>query len=593
MKQQTVNTPIPRSPFAFVRSVTAPYKKWAILSTIAVLIAAAIGTLDAYILRNIIDTLTTSQGATSVLFWVVLYPVAILAGGLFWRLSGIMGSRWIINSEALGYKRLFEHMSHHSQSFFDNRFAGSLISAIGTATNGSSTIIEMYLWRYLDTVVALVVGFVLVASTSLTVAGIFAAWIVALIPLNYYLARKKTGLAEAEATAQNDLRGKAIDTTSNMSVVQQFARRMFEVERLDHAIVTHQVAAQKSWYFSEGMLAINNVLLSLFVTSTIIPTFFMWQAGSVTLGELIMVITLVSGLLHSFTFIGNSMNYFAKNYGEVRKGLEDILHPHGITDIPDARTLTVTDGNIAFENVSFYYNENKSVLQQLNLAIKPGERVGIVGPSGAGKTTLIRLLLRQHEVTEGTVSIDRQDISRVTLESLRDTIGIVPQEPLLFHRTIKENILYGKLDATDADVVSAATLAQAHDFISAFPEGYDTIVGERGVKLSAGQRQRIAIARAILKNAPILILDEATSALDSESEVAIQRALESLMEGKTVLAVAHRLSTLREMDRIIVLKDGAIIEDGSHSKLLKKRDGVYAKLWKHQAGGFLLEEDTV
>jgi len=584
---------IPTSPLGFVKSVSKPFTREAVFATIAVLFAASIGTFDAYILRNIIDLLaTSSEHSPTILFWVILYPTTILIGGLCWRISGVFGSRWIINSEALGYKRLFEYMSHHSQTFFDNRFAGSLISAISTATGGSSTIIEMYLWRYLDTFVALLVGLILVATTSVTIAAIFALWIIALIPINYYLAKKKTTLAAAEATAQNELRGKAIDSTSNMSVVHQFARRMFETDRLTDAITGHQIAAQKSWYFSEGMLAVNNVLLSLFVASTIIPTFFMWQSGTVSLGEFVMVITLVSGLLHSFTFIGNSMNYFAKNYGEVRKGLEDILHPHDSSMTTPTRELVVSDGKIAFENVSFFYNENKTIIEDLQLLIKPGERVGIVGPSGAGKTTLIRLLLRQHSVTEGTVAIDNQDISQTSLESLRNAIGIVPQEPLLFHRTIKENILYGKIDASDDEIKKAAQLAQAHDFIGAFPEQYETIVGERGVKLSAGQRQRIAIARAILKDAPILILDEATSALDSASEVAIQKALETLMEGKTVLAIAHRLSTLREMDRIIVLQDGKIIEDGSHNKLLKKRNGVYAKLWKHQAGGFLLDEDS-
>jgi ATP-binding cassette subfamily B protein len=584
---------IPTTPLAFVRFVSRPYVKYAILASLAVVAASSLGSANAYILRKIIDITTTQGVATSgALLWIILYPTAVLVGSLCWRLSGVLGAHWVIKSEADGYKALFEYMSHHSQTFFDNRFAGSLVGAIGTAAGGSSNMIEMFLWQYLDMFISLTVGFILVFSASPTVAYIFAGWIIALIPINYYLAKHKNALTEEETQAENDLRGKALDSANNMSVVHQFSRRMFEINRLDESITAHRIIAQRSRFFSEGILAANNILLSLFVASTIIPTFFFWRSGSVSLGELIMVITLVSMLLGSFTFIGNGMNYFAKNFGRVRKGLEDIMHPHDIVNTDGARDLVVDEGKIAFENVSFFYNENKAVLEKLDLLIKPGERVGIVGPSGAGKTTLIRLLLRQHEVTSGAVCIDNQDINLVTLESLRNAIGIVPQEPLLFHRTIKENIMYGKLDATDEEIAEAARLAQASSFIESFPDQYETLVGERGVKLSAGQRQRIAIARAILKNAPILILDEATSALDSESEVAIQKALETLMQGKTVLAIAHRLSTLREMDRIVVLEDGAITEEGSHEKLLKKAGGTYAKLWKHQAGGFLLEEEA-
>jgi ABC-type multidrug transport system fused ATPase/permease subunit len=249
--------------------------------------------------------------------------------------------------------------------------------------------------------------------------------------------------------------------------------------------------------------------------------------------------------------------------------------------------LVVEKGSITWKDVGFEFGENK-VFDTFNLTITPGQRVGLVGHSGAGKTTFVSLLLRQHDVTSGRIEIDGQSIANVTQDSLRENIAVVPQEPLLFHRTIRENIAYGKSDATDEEVVTVAKKAKAHDFISQLENGYDTLVGERGIKLSGGQKQRIAIARAMIKDAPILVLDEATSALDSESEVAIQDALHKLMEGKTVIAIAHRLSTLREMDRIIVLENGKIIEDGSHESL-KEAGGVYQRLWEHQAGGFLVE----
>ena len=266
-----------------------------------------------------------------------------------------------------------------------------------------------------------------------------------------------------------------------------------------------------------------------------------------------------------------------------------MLLPHGITNCPTAKELSLSQGGIALEHVGVSYG-TRTVFNNLTLTVKGGERLGIVGSSGAGKTTLVSLLLRQQDVHEGLITIDGQNIRKVTLDSLRRAVATVPQEPLLFHRTLRENIAYGAPGATDEEVFEAARRAQAHEFIVEFPDGYDTLVGERGVKLSGGQRQRVAIARAILKSAPVLVLDEATSSLDSESEAAIQTALHTLMENKTVIAIAHRLSTIKEMDRIIVLDGGRIVQDGSHDELLKEVSGIYAKLWNRQAGGFLQDE---
>lgn len=286
-----------------------------------------------------------------------------------------------------------------------------------------------------------------------------------------------------------------------------------------------------------------------------------------------------------FITVGQALNRFIRDYGNIEEGLSEILIPHDITDAPGATPLTVTSGQIDFADVTFNH-EAVGVFNNFNLSINPGQRVGLVGPSGAGKSTLVSILLRQHDIDSGVISIDDQNISLVTQDSLRQAIAVVPQEPALFHRTIRENIAYGKPDATEEGIIAVAKKAEVHDFVSLLPEGYDTLVGERGVKLSGGQKQRIAIARAMLKNAPILVLDEATSALDSESEVAIQKALHVLMEGKTVIAIAHRLSTLREMDRIIVLENGTITEDGTHDTL-KSDGGTYDRLWGHQAGGFV------
>ncbi len=256
-----------------------------------------------------------------------------------------------------------------------------------------------------------------------------------------------------------------------------------------------------------------------------------------------------------------------------------------IKDVPGAQKLTVTKGEIVFNNLEFSFNETRTVLNKINLTINPGEKIALIGPSGAGKTTFVKLILRLYDVTSGNILIDNQDIHAVTQESLRQNISLVPQDPILFHRTLKENIRYGRRDATDEGVLRAANLAHCDEFIKDLPLGYDTYVGERGIKLSGGERQRVAIARAILKNAPILILDEATSSLDSESEYLIQDALNTLMNNKTVIVIAHRLSTIRKMDRIIVLNEGSILEEGAHETLLEKPGSLYAKLWNLQARG--------
>jgi ABC-type multidrug transport system fused ATPase/permease subunit len=314
---------------------------------------------------------------------------------------------------------------------------------------------------------------------------------------------------------------------------------------------------------------------------------YLWDKGIFTIGELIMVTALMISIQSTLVYIGMNMNGFIRRYGEVEEGLVDIVLPHEIVDTKEAKKINVTTGEIVFSHVNFNYEDN-NVFSNFNLAIDSGERVGLVGTSGAGKTTLVSLLLRQHELNSGSITIDGQDISLVTQDSVRENIAVVPQEPLLFHRSIRDNIAYGKSNAIKGEIISVAKKAQADEFIKVLPSGYDTFVGERGVKLSGGQKQRVALARAMLKNAPILVLDEATSALDSESEVAIQKALHELMKGKTVIAIAHRLSTLREMDRIIVIDLGKIVESGTHDELVKT-GGLYERLWKHQAGGFLGE----
>ncbi|MBT3538673.1 ABC transporter ATP-binding protein [Candidatus Parcubacteria bacterium] len=313
----------------------------------------------------------------------------------------------------------------------------------------------------------------------------------------------------------------------------------------------------------------------------------LWKDGILTIGDFVLIQAYLLRVFMKLWDVGRIIRRFYEHLADAEEMTEILDEPHGITDTKTAKPLEVTKGEITFKDVNFAYNQTRRVIHKLNTTIKAHQKIALVGPSGAGKTTVVKLLLRQNDVTSGKIMIDGQRISAVTLESLWKNISLVPQDPILFHRTLIENIRYGKPDATDEEVIEAAKKAHCHEFISDFPDQYETYVGERGVKLSGGERQRVAIARAILRNAPILILDEATSSLDSQSELFIQDALDTLMKGKTVIVIAHRLSTIMRMDRIIVIDEGKVIEDGKHEELISKKDGIYKKLWKLQAGGFL------
>jgi ATP-binding cassette subfamily B protein len=481
---------------------------------------------------------------------------------------------------------LFRYLSLHSIPYFNNRFAGSTANKIWNASGGAQGMFETFLWGYLSTFVAFITSVALIATVSLWLTLLFTGWILALVVLNYFLSKKTAAYSEARAAVRSKISGVVVDIVTNMLAVKNYARREAEIARVEEGTETLRVASWKSWFYTESLLMFNNALMAVFAMTMIGSTYYLWSHNSITIGQFIMVLTILNGIMGWFSFIGTSMNQFAERYGEVLEGLNEIAVPHDIVDTDALETLTVPKGEIAFNGVTFAYGDNE-VFTDFALTIPAGQRVGLVGPSGSGKTTFVSILLRQHDIQKGSITIDGTDIRTVTQESLHDAVAVVPQEPSLFHRSIRDNIAYGKPDATDEEVEEAARRAEAYDFIVALPEGFNTMVGERGVKLSGGQRQRVAIARAILKAAPILILDEATSSLDSESEAKIQKALQELMKGKTVIAIAHRLSTIREMDRVIVMEGGAIVEDGTHDELVKIEGGLYARLWAHQAGGFI------
>lgn len=586
---------IPNKPFAFIWFAIKPYQKWFWFAVVFASLSQVFAGLQSYTYKGFIDSANSfSAGAHSinlVLFWALAYPALLLASAGVIRGAGFMMNYLTVYIRTRAVEVLFAYLSLHSMSYFNDRFSGSLSEKANTVSTNVSRLTDQFIWSILGVFITYIITGFIIFSADKNLAILFFVGIFVLIPVNLFLTRKQKYLSEKLAELRAILRGQIIDVMTNISAVQQYVRRDHEIKRLSQSIISYRDADVRSDNFRERVLLLNNILVSIFVGIIVFWSFKLWVVEEITLGSFIMVSALTRGFMYSLTFVGQNLNNIMEIYGETRNGLKEIVVPHDIIDQENVTRLSVAQRVVEFDNVGFAYDKVQNrIFNNLTLKIKSGQKVGIVGTSGAGKSTLMKLLLRQYDVNEGSIKIDGQDIREVTQESLREAISIVPQEPMLFHRTIRENIMYGKLDATEEEMIEVAKKAHAHDFIEALPNKYDSLVGERGVKLSVGQRQRIAIARAFLKNAPILILDEATSALDSESEVAVQKALQNLMEGKTVFAIAHRLSTLREMDRILVFKDGQVVEDGTHRTLAKKEGGVYASLWSHQAGGFLKEE---
>lgn len=593
-KAGTKGVEIPSTPFAFIWFALKPYKKWFFLAILFIFLADLFGGLQSYAFKGFVDSANLyasgKESIGTVFLWIIMYPILLLFSVGAVRATAFMLNYFSVYARTRALKTLFEYLSLHSQSYFNDRFSGALSEKVNTVSHNVSRLLDQFIWSILSLFVSFFVSSIIILSVNKTLALAFVCGFLILIPINLILSRGQAILSSQRAEFVAKLRGQVIDVVTNITAVQQYAHRLYEIIRLDKSIAEYKDIDLKRNNYREWILVINNVLVGAFVSTIVIWSFFVWSDGLISVGSLVMIVTLTRGFMRDLTHIGQNINNIMEAYAEMQNGLQEVVRPHEITDKPNAKRLEVDKGEVVFENATFAYDRDpRKVFDNLSFKVRKGQKVGVVGTSGAGKTTLMKLLLRQYDLLDGSIRIDGQDIREVTQESLRENVSIVPQEPMLFHRTIRENIMYGKLDATEEEMIEVAKKAQAHDFIEQLPKKYDSLVGERGVKLSVGQRQRIAIARAFLKNAPILILDEATSALDSESEVAVQKALQALMEGKTVFAIAHRLSTLREMNRILVFKDGDIVEDGNHRTLLKNKEGAYSSFWSHQAGGFIKE----
>jgi ATP-binding cassette subfamily B multidrug efflux pump len=559
------------------------------------IIAGVCSALAPYFFGRLVDVFIKTPTGTDI--WVLLkepllqYTITslILAPALY-NTQG-----WLM-SVSLGYfanmirRQLAVYMYGHSYKFFQNDFAGRLAGKIIEMPFAIRMIIGDITGPFTYAAITFIVTLV-VFSTIGAKFAIFTAIYIILYSLNtlYFIPRVQK-LSEALSISRSLVRGRYFDILSNILLVKIFARSQHEDHHFKKLVRDHADGVSKEELTITRMFRVQHVLNSSFMLSLIYATILGWQAGTLSAGEISMILPMSLSMVNATFWLTEVYTQFFQRLGEVREGMEAVIAEHDIINVPNAPELQVKSPSIEWRDVTFTY-PSRPMFTNFNLNIPAKQRIGLVGPSGAGKSTFVQLLLRLHDVQGGGIFIDGQNIANVTQDSLREHIAMIPQNADLMHRSIRDNIAYGRLDASDEDIIAAAKQAEAHDFIVGLSDkngksGYDALVGERGVKLSGGQRQRIAIARAILKNAPILVLDEATASLDSESEKLIQKSLETIMKDRTVIVIAHRLSTIAHLDRLIVMQDGKIIEDGTHKELID-HNGLYARLWSLQSGGFL------
>ncbi len=568
--------------------------KWLYLVTV---VAFIFGTLLSSVItplyfRNFFDILASSTSpANSVPVLIrILVSILIINGvAVVFRRLGNYFDSYTSTQVAIDLRqRSFGYFIGHSFGFFSNNFTGSLVQRINRFARSFTNITDRLYYNIIPTLVRVVGILIVLSLTYPTLALVLGIWIIFLLSTSFLSARWKLKYSLLTAEADSRISASLSDAIGNHATIQLFNQKPFENERFGEVVKEHGRLWFARWNVDMVTDSIQAVLSVFIQFAVFYITLKYWGMGLATVGMFVLAQSYIISLNDDLWMASRIIRDIYESFADAKEAVDVMMLSHEIKDSSHAGKLSVSAGAIDIANVGFHFNENIGVLDGVSLNIKPGERIALIGPSGAGKSTLVKLILRLYDVEIGSIKIDGQNIKEVTQGSLRESVSFVPQDPILFHRSLKENIKYGKLDATDEEVIQAAKLAHCHEFITSFPYGYDTYVGERGVKLSGGERQRVAIARAILKNAPILILDEATSSLDSHSEILIQDALDVLMKGKTVMVIAHRLSTIRKMNRIVVLDHGKIIEDGSHDELLTK-NGMYAHLWSLQSHGFLKE----
>ncbi|GEM76743.1 ABC transporter ATP-binding protein [Vibrio sagamiensis] len=589
----------PSGIFAFLRHYTRGFEKPLIIMSIMSTIVAIVEVSLFGAMGQLIDWLSTSNPETflqdnksELIFFAVLLliimPTLVVVYSLLIHQTLLgnypMSIRWLTH----------RYLLNQSLNFYQDDFAGR----VATKVMQTSLAVRETVMKTMDVFVYVSVYFtsiiVMLAAADWRLMIPMLIWLFVYIAIQIYFVPKLKNVASEQADARSTMTGRLVDSYTNIQTVKLFSHSQRETSYAKQGMKGFLNTVYRQMRLVTGFDVAVEISNYLLVFSVAALSIYLWLDSAITVGAITIAISLALRINGMSMWIMWEVGALFENLGTVVDGMKTLSKPIDIQDRPDAKALEVESGGIEFDNVSFHYGEKKGVINNLNLSIKPGEKVGLVGRSGAGKSTLVNLLLRFHDVEQGSIKIDGQDIALVTQDSLRAQIGMVTQDTSLLHRSIRDNILYGRPDATETELRKATKQAHADEFIESLSDpfgnvGYDAQVGERGVKLSGGQRQRIAISRVLLKDAPLLILDEATSALDSEVESAIQESLNELMQGKTVIAIAHRLSTIAQMDRLIVLDKGNVVEQGTHQELVAQK-GIYAQLWAHQTGGFIGKE---
>jgi ATP-binding cassette, subfamily B, bacterial len=570
-------------PFAFIGRYLRRRRFAHLAILIAVVGAVSCSVATQYGVKFLIDTLAQGPKAANIVAPFAVLAILISADNLLWRLACWIGSFTFVAVSGDLRRELFRHLTGHAPNYFLSRLPGTLTSRITATSNAVFTIENMFVCNVLPPCIATLGAIIVVLTVSPAMAGVLVIIAAILIVALFHLADAGKPLHHNFADKAAAVDGEMVDVIANMPLVRAFCGLGREHRRFDKTVGHEMNARQRSLFYLERLRLLHAVISVLLTIGLLAWAIFLWQRGSATTGDVVLICTLGIAILHATRDLAVALVDVTQHMARLAEALATLLIPHELRDHPEAEALVNRGADVVFDNVSFRYPDGREVFSKLNLHIESGQRVGLVGPSGSGKSTLFGLMQRFYDVQEGRILIHGQDISRVTQESVRAAISVVPQDISLLHRSVMENIRYGRPDASDAEVLAAAAAARCDEFIATLPEGLSTIVGDRGVKLSGGQRQRIAIGRAFLKDASVLLLDEATSALDVESEEMIRDALERLMRGRTVVAIAHSLPTLRSFDRIVMLQDGRVVEDGDPDKLMQ-HDGPYRRLVMREMG---------
>ena len=552
-----------------------------ILSAVAAAVACSVGTQ--YGVKNLVDSLTAGSSHANGVWLAFGFLMSLIAAdNLLWRVASWTASFTFVGVTGDLRRDMFRHLTGHAPSYFSDRLPGMLTSRITATSNAVFTVENMFVWNVLPPCIATVSAILLIGTVSLAMsAGLIVIACIMLMAM-FRLAAAGKPLHDDFADKAAAVDGEMVDVISNLPLVRAFCGLSYEHDRFDATVGRELDARGRSLRYLEKLRLLHAVVTIVLTIALLAWVITLWQQGAATTGDVVLVCTLGLSILSATRDLAVALVDVTQHVARLTEAIATLLLPHELKDHPEAEPLIRSGAAVAFNNVAFHYPGGAQVFEKFALRIQPGQRVGLVGHSGGGKSSLFALLQRFYDIQRGSITIDGQDISRVTQQSLREAISVVPQDISLFHRSIMENIRYGRPNATDDEVLRAAIAARC-DFIENLPEGMSTMVGDRGIKVSGGQRQRIAIARAFLKDAPILLLDEATASLDSESEEAIREALSRLMRGRTVIAIAHRLATLRNFDRVVVLQGGRIIEDGPPDILVQGR-GPYRELVAREMG---------